>query len=387
MPSPFFCFCFSTSPVVAWSTLKYQTFFPSHYWVTSNISYTTCSATRQAYLQGAALFGPRSSWTITACYNHESCILANTDEAQKNNWASAQVLLGLAPTLLANLGPLPAEIALLSSRRPILSFLLCMGTGTIYPYRVFQYNDPNLLLSGEDSVFSQMGPQPHLKAIAISTGQYLFAVGAVVNTLTLIIELGTNAVEAFDCTSYFYPLVWWLIALLIHLLAAIPFNAVHRGWLQTKDNNAGNGTRSVQGAEPVLSYQREKTISAKKPMGWVRRLVRTRGCVVQWVMHASRSEVTISANRPPPDELLPSALVRFSSYCCGALGSFHIVFGTMIFSSLLFIMYIDALLCIVRLVVSAACCRLILLMEFGGMKSTQQKRFPDRLFTREHLPG
>ena len=371
------------SPAVGWTALKYQHFFPHHDWVTQNISRINCSATLQNYVQSAALNGLRNSWTISACYNHESCIFDNTDAAQKNNRAGAQVLLGLAPTLLANLGPKPAEIALLSSRRPILSFLLCMGTGTIYPIRVFQYDDPNLLLLGEDLMFSHMAPQPPFKALAISAGQYLFAVGAVVNTLTLLVEIGTNAVVSFDCTSYFFPLIWWLNAVLIHLMAAVPYNVVQRGWLKRKDISGGNTVGPVRASERALSYQRGKITWAKQSMAWVRQLVRVWGSGVKYVIHATSSEITICANQLPPDRLSPPAFIMFLNYCCGALGFFHIVFGTMIFSSLLFIMHIDAILCVSRLVVSAACCRLILVMEFGGMKCTQERKSSDRLFTRE----
>ena len=359
-----------TSPAVGWTALKYQRFFPHHNRVPQNISRINCSATLQNYVQSAALNGLRNSWTISACYNHESCIFDHADEAQKNNWASAQVLLGLVPALLANLGPKPAEIALLSFRRPILSFLLCMGTGTIYPVHVFQYDDPNLLLLGEDLMFSHIGPQPPLRAFAISAGQYLFALGAVVNTLTLLVEIGTNAVVSFDCTSYFYPLIWWLIAVLIHVMAAVPFNMVQRGWLKGKDVSDGNTVRPIRASERALSDQKGKTTWTKPPVAWVRRLVWVWGRGVKHIIHATSSEITISANQLPPGTLSPPVFVIFLNYCCGALGYFHIIFGTMIFSSLLFIMHIDAILCISRLVVSAAICRLILVMEFEGMKRT-----------------
>ncbi|KAL2044220.1 hypothetical protein N7G274_002925 [Stereocaulon virgatum] len=372
-----------TSPAFGWTALKYQNFFPHHIHVPQNISRINCSATLQDYVQSAALNGLRNKWTINACYNHESCIFDHADEAQKNNWASAQVLLGLVPTLLANLGPKPAEIALLSFRRPILSFLLCMGTGTIYPVRVSQYDDPNLLLLGEDLKFSHIGLQPPIRALAISAGQYLFALGAVVNTLTLLVEIGTNAVVSFDCTSYFFPLIWWLIAVLIHIMAAVPFNMVQRGWLENKDVSGANTVGSMRASERALSDQKGKTTWTKQSVAWVRQLVRVWGRGVQYIIHATRSEITICANQLPPGKLSPPVSVVFLNYCCGALGYFHIIFGTMIFSSLLFIMHIDAILSISRLVVSAALCRLILVMEFGGMKSSQERRSSDQLFTQE----
>lgn len=84
-----------------------------------------------------------------------------------------------------------------------------------------------------------------------------------------------------------------------------------------------------------------------------------------------------SRHQTTPDKLSPPASVLFLNYCCGALGFFHIVFGTLVFSSLLFIMHVDALLCVSRLVISAACCRLILAMELGGMKSSQEGQWSD----------
>ncbi len=367
-----------TPPAIAWTALKYQQFFPSHYWVPLGISRTICAETLQNYTQSTAVNGLRSSITINACYNHETCIFTHANEAQKSIWASAQVLLGLAPSLLANLGPQLAEVALLSSRRPVLSCLLSMGAGTIYPVRVFQYNDPNLLLRGDELTFGRMGPQPPSRAMAISAGQYLLAMGAVVNTLTLLNKLGTDAVEAFDCTSYFFPLVWWLIAVLIHLMAAVPFNAVQRGWLKRQNISAANTGRRVQGSECSLTVRRAKTARGKQSM-----LVRVWNSALKYVKHAIRSEITICANYPPPDKLSPPGWVVICNCCCGALGFFHIVFGTMIFSSLLFITYVDAILCVSRLVISAACCRLILIMEFGSMKSTQKFESSDGLFAQE----
>lgn len=112
---------------------------------------------------------------------------------------------------------------------------------------------------------------------------------------------------------------------------------------------------------------------------WRRKRLESR----HYLIHATSSEITICANQLPPGRLSPPVLIMSLSYCCGALGYFHIIFGTMIFSSLLFIMHIDAILCISRLVVSAAFCRLILIMEFEGMKRTQERKSSDQLFTHE----
>lgn len=233
-----------------------------------------------------------------------------------------------------------------------------MGTGTIYPVRVFHYNDPNLLLPGEDLRFIRMGPQSPFMALAISAGQYLLAVGAVLNTLTLVIELGTNAVVAYNYTSYYYPLTWWLIAVLTRIIAAVPSNILQRSWLKREGISPGNVTGPERASERAPSDQRRKITWRKRSTAWVQRLLRVWGSGIKHIKHAIRSEVTICANQPLPDKLPQLAWVVFLNCCCGALGFFHIVYGTLILSSLLFIMNKDAILCVSRFVMSAACCRL-----------------------------
>jgi hypothetical protein len=55
---------------------------------------------------------------------------------------SAAVLLGLTPFILASLGSNTTELALISSRRPILAILLVLGSPSVNPIRTFAY--PNL---------------------------------------------------------------------------------------------------------------------------------------------------------------------------------------------------------------------------------------------------
>ena len=42
------------------------------------------------------------------------------------------------------------------------------------------------------------------------------------NTATLLRAFGTDAVDAFDCLSTLHPLTWWLVAVQIQIMVAVP---------------------------------------------------------------------------------------------------------------------------------------------------------------------
>jgi hypothetical protein len=62
--------------------------------------------------------------------------------------ASAGVLLGLTPTILAAVGSSTDETAVLFtlSKRPLLAIFLAGGSPAVFPMRSFEYQDPIKLL-------------------------------------------------------------------------------------------------------------------------------------------------------------------------------------------------------------------------------------------------
>ena len=72
-----------------------------------------------------------------------NCILSSTSEFIKSAMASAQVLLGLTPTMLAVLGPSTEETSLLFvvGRRPFLALCLAVGSPAVFPLRSFENKD------------------------------------------------------------------------------------------------------------------------------------------------------------------------------------------------------------------------------------------------------
>ena len=84
-----------------------------------------------------------------------NCLYNNnvTDSATLINYAGTGVLLGLLPTTLSIFGSNTWETALLSTRRPVLSFLLALGAPVVTPARLFDSMDPR--------EFLKLGKEPH----------------------------------------------------------------------------------------------------------------------------------------------------------------------------------------------------------------------------------
>jgi hypothetical protein len=95
-----------------------------------------CSAIFEDYLnEHITLYG-------TQCVGMYSCIMANISNYANDNMASAAVLLGFIPFILASLGSITIELALIASRRPILAILLVLGSPSVNPIRTFDYPNP-----------------------------------------------------------------------------------------------------------------------------------------------------------------------------------------------------------------------------------------------------
>ncbi|KAJ5921885.1 hypothetical protein N7516_009588 [Penicillium verrucosum] len=76
------------------------------------------------YVDAVEILGAKSSMT---CKNLASCIYNNTQEIDKADMSSALVLLGLAPTVLGQMGPTLNHKA----QRPLLGLLCVLGAPSI----------------------------------------------------------------------------------------------------------------------------------------------------------------------------------------------------------------------------------------------------------------
>lgn len=90
--------------------------------------------------------------SVCLCNEMATCLLQNLSDFVKSDMQSATTMLGLMPTILSYIGLTVGEMALLSSRRPVLTGLLLLGTPAVFATRPFTLNNP------AESLVAILGP-------------------------------------------------------------------------------------------------------------------------------------------------------------------------------------------------------------------------------------
>ena len=143
----------STDQLKGSSVDQFQRWFPQYRHVFENITQANCSvqygnyksgvinSTSINYLAGGDKFTALTQPLI-------DCILDNTSEYLKGTMTSAQVLLGIMPTIITLLGLSHDEIATLSNvgRKPLLAAGISLAAPSAYFSRAFEYFDPGGIL-------------------------------------------------------------------------------------------------------------------------------------------------------------------------------------------------------------------------------------------------
>ena len=181
--------------------------------------------------------------------------------------------------------------------------------------------------------------------------QYVLVIASIANLFQVSVELGSQTILSWACTLDYGLLAWALIPLAIHTVAAASYNFEISSAEKRIRREAQNGDT------PRSPLIRSMTFLHKRAeLSWLAR------------------EFTICANQPKGLELLlkekkmsPAAV--FMNCTASLMAFFHLLFGTMLFSSLVFIAVWDIMNSILwRYLLSTAICRLILLVELAGMR-------------------
>lgn len=254
------------------------------------------------------------------------CILSNVGEAPKANMAAAAVVLGLLPTVLGFIGSNTAETGILAVRRPFLALLIATGAPAVSPIRTFEYRSPLEILKqhGDTVDLPRLGKA---SSNAVLLAEYLLACVSIANLAFGSWQLSIYTVCSFAMDDDFHPLLWAFIAIAIHIAGAVA--VVLRISIQDFDEHLS--LASIWGNEFRLCAKQKK------------------------------SQLRVKRE---------SYLFIVVSYCTSLGTILHIIYGTMVFSSILFISTADALLVAVRLLASAIVCRMILMFELWGMRAT-----------------
>jgi len=279
-------------------------------------------------------------WCPT-CFNLIDCIQTNIRPQLLSDFASAQVVLGLTPTLLSTIAPSVGEICMLSSNRPLLSVLLSLGGPSVFCFRTLEYDDPLSNLVRVQSLFNTRPMRKGgAKAFTISACEYLLALAAIANTMHAGWMLGIDTVISWKCQISCLPVVWACCSLVIHVTAS-------------------------------GSWQFSNTMRAVYVASVDERGEKIRRSVFEWMV----DEFTLCAVKEKRGFLAQLKQEYWPVLFANVLaqsGAFVLVFfGTLLFSSLLFIGTIDAVGVVCRYMVSTAICRLILMYELRGMAAVE----------------
>jgi hypothetical protein len=326
----------SSLPLSSASKNSYKQWFPQWEPQFSQILKDNCSVQYEAYLTNNPYLDNETT-TYSVDYLKDmvdNCILGLVTESLQVNMQSAQVLLGLTPSILSLVGPGTAEISLLSLRRPIFAMLLALGSPSVNPVRALMYHDPFQELQRRRGQI-QLGLQhcSTWQRVFVAVLEYVLVFAAVANVTELGYRLGHRTIVAWAANFSYFHLVWSLAVVIIHILGCLTIR------LRAK-------AKSGQGDNEVRPSLRERAQRRLSDEFWP--------CALH--------DLTDLEWRPE------SIWFLIMAWCSSTGTILHMVFGTLVFSGTLFISVQDSLTVVFRYFISALVCRIILMYELAGMR-------------------
>lgn len=353
------CITYFQLSATAFSKLKFQEWFPD-FEADMKPSWTTGDCQRAHY----EYFYNRTS-RQDRCGALLECILENTNEKRKTTMASASVVLGVTPPLLAGLGQSLAEISLLSSQRPVLAFLIALGAPALYPTRVFEYTHPS------DALKSLPGNLGITKLRSsywglVTLAEYIVTAVAVGSNIELAVDIGTRSVLAWGCNSWAMPLFWVLYPISLHAICfAGYYVTIPRQPTKSKVNHPKTWiVSSILSKSTALSISRAPTIIYQLSIF----LFRSSWSNHFWTLAKMEILPTVNRARGPLPDVPRTTTAILLQILASALAFVHILLGTMILSSLIFIGFHDTVRILLRFIASALVCRAILMFELAGIQ-------------------
>lgn len=261
-----------------------------------------------------------------------NCILRYTSGFILSNMAAAAVVLGLMPTILATVGNSVEETSTLCviGQRPLLALLVAAASPAIFPTRSFEYINPMGLVEPRRGRLRQKKLPPRGKMAVLIT-QYLLSVAAIVNTITLCNQLGVQVVSMLAPQLTYMEFVYSIIGIAIHVSAALSL------WSRIEFKNKQRQSRTE-----IFDYIWEILRQQLKPLD-----------------HEVWNRTEIGGE---------TYLSTIFSYFTSLLATCHVIYGTMLFSSLAFISAKDSLTVVARYMASAMTSRIILMYELSWLR-------------------
>ncbi|PHH78950.1 hypothetical protein CDD80_5982 [Ophiocordyceps camponoti-rufipedis] len=320
------------------SMVQYQNFFPAWDFFLRQRLEKECREPLANYMD-PAFPDMRISYQVL------DCLLRQFPEFRKAELSASAVVLGFIPTLLQLLSPSPTETASLALRRPLLAMLLAAAMPSARPLARHDHVGDALQVSrplppwmdarfpfgGLDAYSSLV---PWARAV-VSGAQYLLACAAVANTSYRTYQLCVWTVCTFVPTLAYFPAVWHLAVVLIHLIA----------W----------AVASVR----VRSPRRDYGFCA---MRWLR---------IELVPSAWAKRFTLESRHQGGGLEYVLVAVEFLLYFMIPM---QILYGTIVLSGLVFVSVMDAVVIATWYMLSTVVCRAILWYEIAGMRYAMHQR-------------
>ncbi|KAH8588812.1 hypothetical protein B0O99DRAFT_554606 [Bisporella sp. PMI_857] len=313
------------------ATNQFQHWYREFGFIFERIRINNCTPEYEAYLSGQ-INSSYIDWYSGAETTNGlaqpvvNCILGYTSEFIKSNMNSAGVLLGLMPTILAAVGSSADETSMLSviSRRPLLALLLATGSPAVFPRRSFEHRDPIGILREREGRLHPPVLSGFTRAL-IMVIEYFFTLAAIANVVTISWELGRQVICTFAPQVTYIPLLWAVLNIGIHISQAI-------------------------------ALQLRTTVSCPRKSYSILSLIK-----IQFT--------SLDHQRPMHITVHPETYAYiFFSWLTPLFTVLHGLFGTLAFSSMLFISVRDSLYVISRYMFSVIICRMVLMYELALLR-------------------
>jgi hypothetical protein len=209
--------------------LSFQHFFPDVEVELHNIVANNCSNTFHLYkTEHITLYGQY-------CVKMFSCVMNAATEYTKANFASASVLLGLTPTVLATAGSTTPELVLLASRRPALAIAIVLGSPAVNALRAFDFSksimdfkrvdiSPKLYESQTESRENTWASKSTSRRNLIVAVEWSFVLLALGNLAQLSFIINQNTIAIMSCDNSDMLVELWIgLSMVTHMFGTVTF--------------------------------------------------------------------------------------------------------------------------------------------------------------------
>lgn len=212
-------FLSAITPTMARTTSQFGEFFPAWNGYLLNIIRQPNEAGCQ---NEAAAYHDPSNPDRWLAYELSNCVLDKMDEFRKTEMGITAVVLGLLPTILQQVGPSVAEVAILATRRPLLAVLLGVAMPSV---RTGGPLSEPLERAVDVSVRCGILASATWPWLVISAVEYLLAVTAAANVFYQLYQLAywsvsvsAIAVDTGGLSQTYSPFLWVMLLVPAYLL-------------------------------------------------------------------------------------------------------------------------------------------------------------------------